>query len=598
MQYRPLAVILALALVAGCRDSTAPAKPASITVVAGNEQTGIAGHELPVSPTFVVNDEQGRPIDGVTVLIAVTAGDGTLASPAKRTNGGPTSVGTWTLGPRTGLNQLTISVGGLQPITVSATSTAGAAAKIIPSTPATIDAHVADVITSPLAARVTDAFDNPIASAAVTVTLVGGGAVSSSSLTSDAQGGVTIDKWVLGTIAGQQSLTLRSGAASFSFVANAAPGDPVQISVVAGDQQRAPAGTAVAPVVVHVTDRFGNAIPRQSATLSVTSGSGTLAATSVTAAADGTMILPAWTLGRTALPQAVHIAAGDLATDISASVQTDFGIDVRFFGPAMSDANRTLFTNAAARISAIVTGDVPDAAVSNVSASEACGITGLPIVNETIDDLVIFAAVSDIDGPGKILAEAGPCLFRSSASGGFATIGVMLFDAADLASMATRGILQDVITHEMLHVVGIGTMWDVKSLITGAGTPSVAYYGALGRQGCVDDGGTALCSTSVPVENNGVPGTSDAHWRESSFQSELMTGYVNSGGMPLSAVTTGSLADMGYSVNPFAADPFIVPGAGPSANLVPGVGEGWEKPLASPGMMLRPDGSARPIRRP
>jgi hypothetical protein len=233
-----------------------------------------------------------------------------------------------------------------------------------------------------------------------------------------------------------------------------------------------------------------------------------------------------------------------------------------------------------------------------VSASEACELPGLPIVNETIDDLVIYAAVSDIDGQGKILAEAGPCLFRDQLSGGFATVGVMLFDAADLASMATRGILQDVITHEMLHVVGIGTLWDVKNLITGARTSDVVYNGPLGRQGCVEDGGTTLCSTNVPVENNGVPGTTDAHWRESSFQSELMTGYVNAGGMPLSAITTGSLADMGYVVNPFAADPFTVPGTGPSANLIPGIAEGWEKPLASPGMLLRPDGSATPIRRP
>jgi hypothetical protein len=150
----------------------------------------------------------------------------------------------------------------------------------------------------------------------------------------------------------------------------------------------------------------------------------------------------------------------------------------------------------------------------------------------------------------------------------------------------------------MLHVVGIGTLWDVKNLVTGAGTVGVAYYGSLGRQGCVDDGGTVLCSSSVPVENNGVPGTADAHWRESTFQSELMTGYVNLGGMPFSAITAGSLADMGYVVNPLAADPFRVPGTGPSASRVPGVSESWEKPLASPGMMLHPDGSATPIRRP
>jgi len=60
----------------------------------------------------------------------------------------------------------------------------------------------------------------------------------------------------------------------------------------------------------------------------------------------------------------------------------------------------------------------------------------------------------------------------------------------------------------------------------------------------------------VPVENTGGAGTRDAHWRETVFKHELMTGYINSGVNPLSATTIGSLQDMGYVVNVGAADPF------------------------------------------
>ena len=67
--------------------------------------------------------------------------------------------------------------------------------------------------------------------------------------------------------------------------------------------------------------------------------------------------------------------------------------------------------------------------------------------------------------------------------------------------------------------------------------------------------------------------------------------------MPLSAITVGSLADMGYTVNALAADPFRVPGA-PSANTIPSTGQAWEKPLGSPGMMLQPDGTVTKIKRP
>ena len=42
-------------------------------------------------------------------------------------------------------------------------------------------------------------------------------------------------------------------------------------------------------------------------------------------------------------------------------------------------------------------------------------------------------------------------------------------------------IINDVITHEMLHVLGFGSLWDpaYKNLIQNAGTPQAAYTGAL-----------------------------------------------------------------------------------------------------------------------
>jgi hypothetical protein len=290
-----------------------------------------------------------------------------------------------------------------------------------------------------------------------------------------------------------------------------------------------------------------------------------------------------------------------LSKDVVIPIASDYNIDVRFFGSAMTDEQRGWFTNAAARIRGAVTGDVPDVQV-NVNVADACGIVGLPTMNETVDDLVIFASVSPIDGPGKILAEAGPCVLRSAATGLFTVVGVMLFDSADMASMAANGTTQDVITHEMLHVVGIGTLWQDKYLITAAGTSAVAYWGTQARQGCLGFGGTMTCATNVPVENNLVPGTTDSHWRESTFGNELMTGYVNTGGMPFSAMTIGSLADIGYQVNLLAADTYRLPSAGgASGNLIPsGSPPGdWEKRLPPP-MVLGNSPTSAPslIRRP
>jgi hypothetical protein len=149
----------------------------------------------------------------------------------------------------------------------------------------------------------------------------------------------------------------------------------------------------------------------------------------------------------------------------------------------------------------------------------------------------------------------------------------------------------------MLHVLGIGTLWYAQGLTINPGTTAVSYIGSAGKKGCADDGGLPICASGVPVENNGVPGTADSHWRESVFQSELMTGYVNSGGMPLSAITAGSLQDMGYTVNMLAVDPFRVPTSPSSSNTIPG-DLGWERTLPGPGAVVSPTGSAVLLKRP
>ncbi|HXT15997.1 MAG TPA: leishmanolysin-related zinc metalloendopeptidase [Gemmatimonadaceae bacterium] len=561
----------------------------------GAAQSAVAGQRLATAPTFVVSDANGSPLGNVAVTIATSAGS--VSGAPTRTLAGPTSVGAWTLGEHAGADTMTVSVHGLTPLVIVANAMPGAAAKIVTTAPISIAGRVGDVGPS-INARVTDAFGNPIALAAVNVALAGGGSAPSN-VTSDANGDFTVSGWQYSTIAGQNILTVSSAQATLSFTATLSPADPSQV-LVSGADQKGRAGAAVSPIVVKVADKYGNAIAGRSATFAVTAGGGSIAATSATAGSDGSIAMPAWTLGRTTLPQVVHVVSGTLSTDVNVTVASDYKIDIRFFGPNMTDAQQALFTTAAARLQSIVTGDIPDIAVSGLDVSAACGMTGLPTISENIDDLVIYASVQPIDGAGKILAEAGPCVFRNDAQGGFSAVGVMLFDVADLDKMTAQGTLQDVITHEMLHVLGVGTMWSAKNLVAATGTVNVGYYGALGRQGCIDDGGTSTCFSNVPVENSGGAGTADSHWRETTFGSELMTGYVNLGGMPLSAITVGSLSDLGYVVNPLSADPYSVPTIGASGELIPlpGASSAWERVTPSAVVLGASPGAApRFIRR-
>jgi len=64
------------------------------------------------------------------------------------------------------------------------------------------------------------------------------------------------------------------------------------------------------------------------------------------------------------------------------------------------------------------------------------------------------------------------------------------------------------------------------------------------------------------VETGRGPGTACGHWHEDAYQAELMTGLITGPDNPLSAITIGSLADLGYQVEYALADPYNVPPPG------------------------------------
>lgn len=184
------------------------------------------------------------------------------------------------------------------------------------------------------------------------------------------------------------------------------------------------------------------------------------------------------------------------------------------------------------------------------------------IAGEVIDDLLIEAEGADIDGPGNFLGQAGPTHLRPKTAGKAAFLpakGIMSFDKADLDAMQADGTLGDVITHEMGHVLGIGTVWMRKGLLSGEGGANPTFRGpaAMKEYGKLKGGGAG--PTPVPVENRGGGGTRDSHWRETVFQKELTTGFVDVKPNPLSRLTVASLQDMGYVVDLTKAERYGLP---------------------------------------
>ncbi len=119
----------------------------------------------------------------------------------------------------------------------------------------------------------------------------------------------------------------------------------------------------------------------------------------------------------------------------------------------------------------------------------------------------------------------------------------MSFDEADLQHMENKGTLGDVITHEMGHVIGIGTIWNRKDLLRGVGSNDPVFIGPNAIREYSEL--RASPQQSIPVANTGGPGTKDAHWRERVFGNELMSGFILQRDNPISRVTVGSLEDIG-----------------------------------------------------
>ena len=227
--------------------------------------------------------------------------------------------------------------------------------------------------------------------------------------------------------------------------------------------------------------------------------------------------------------------------DVAAPQPTSqFQIVVRFIDNSLTPSQKAIFNEAAARWSEIITGDLPDVYTS----------IGL------VDDLVIDASAPYIDGNGGILGSAGPREVRSGSL--LPAYGVMQFDSADMANMEANGSLVNVIIHEMGHCIGIGTLWSSLGVLSGGGTSNPVFTGVNARAAYGELLGTG--PTNVPVANTGGSGTRDAHWRESVFANELMTGYLNGGSNPISSVTVASLIDIGYVVNSAAADLYTLSG--------------------------------------
>ena len=254
-----------------------------------------------------------------------------------------------------------------------------------------------------------------------------------------------------------------------------------------------------------------------------------------------------------ARPLAVALLASPLALP-AVPASGAFVIDVSFSGNA---AFQQTFEDAADVWESKLSGYQNGTAVNRSAGSSYQ-------IGDTVETLFITAQVAAIDGPGGTLGSAGPNELILDAEGFFlATDGGMTFDADDFASGPTAAFF-NVVLHEMAHVMGFGTLWNLNGVYTNgtgeyAGVDANALWAAeFGQTGGSD------------VELGGGGGTANGHWNEvdggtgptgivgvdpsrpsfgRDMRDELMTGWLNPDPF-ISDMTVASFVDIGFVATP------------------------------------------------
>ena len=452
--------------------STASAgAPSTLSIVQGDGQTGPVGAALPVTPSVLVTDAFGNPVEGEAVTFSVTQGGGSTTGAAAVTDAaGIAAVGSWTLGTTLGENRLDASIGAGASVTFTATASAGGPASLTLNAGDGQTAIAGQAVVVPPSVEVRDAFGNVVAGAEITFSVTsGGGSVTGSPATADGSGLAAVGSWVLGPTVGPNTLiaTAPGVADTVTFSATSVAGAAAQMSLASGDAQTDTVGATLSvPYAVLIADVNGNGVSGVTVSWAVTAGGGSIGGLSTS---DGSGIAVAThTFGQAVGSQSVEASVSGLS-----------GSPVTFTSTASAGAPSTL---------SIVQGDGQTATVGTEVATS-------PAVR--VED-AFGNTTSGIDVTYRVVSGGG------SVSGSVATSdgsGVATVESWTLGQTAGANVLRAVIVGaDSVEFTATGLAGSASALVLGDG-----------------DGQAAIVGTGVPTApavrvtdsfGNGVAGTS------------------------------------------------------------------------------------------
>lgn len=298
--------------------------PATITLLAGDNQHAPAGHRLAGPVRVQIVSRGGRPLPGVPVRFSLAEASGHVDRETDTTDAGGIVEAAWTIGSRPGRHRIVLAVEGDTSIATSVVADADPLpenTRIIPAG-GVLTGSVGQALQAPVAVRVVDSVGSPVTDVPVSWAADGGGTIIAGGPRTDSIGEARA-RWTLGLRSGPQQAYLQVGSSRavprFTVDATALPGLAASLAAPRTASLRGEVGRRLpAAIEFRVADGAGNPVPGVPVVVRPASGS-VSARVPVTDSTGRASVV--WTLGSAAGLQRLRASVTGIGRPLELTAQ-------------------------------------------------------------------------------------------------------------------------------------------------------------------------------------------------------------------------------------------------------------------------------------